>query len=64
MIGSLNAINGILLLLLTLAIVQIYRLRRKSQRYQALLDGIPDLAWVKDNRSRFVIIRISVIQIS
>ncbi|QBC43501.1 hypothetical protein [Iodobacter fluviatilis] len=49
--GPLNAINGILLLLLTLAIVQIYRLRRKK-RYQALLDSIPNL----NKRSRFVIV--------
>jgi diguanylate cyclase (GGDEF)-like protein/PAS domain S-box-containing protein len=56
MLGVLESICFVLLLFLLIALHQIYRLRRDSQRYQALLDSIPDLAWVKDKQSRFVIV--------
>ncbi|AMC36208.1 putative bifunctional diguanylate cyclase/phosphodiesterase [Janthinobacterium sp. B9-8] len=56
MLGLLGTLSTILLVFLVVAIILIRRLLRDSQRYQALLDSIPDLAWVKDKQSRFVIV--------
>lgn len=46
----------VLFVFLLISLIIIYRLRQDGQRYQALLDSIPDLAWVKDKQSRFVIV--------
>jgi diguanylate cyclase (GGDEF)-like protein/PAS domain S-box-containing protein len=49
------------LFLLTLVICLLllgyaWRARRLQRRYQALVDSIPDLAWAKDTKGRFVVV--------
>ncbi|WP_198314574.1 bifunctional diguanylate cyclase/phosphodiesterase [Chitinibacter sp. GC72] len=39
-----------------LLLVYAWRARRLRQRYQALVDSIPDLAWAKDADGRFVVV--------
>ncbi len=56
MINLLGTICAILLVFLVLAIRYIHHSRKDNQRYQALLDSIPDLAWVKDKQHRFVVV--------
>ncbi|MGL6040845.1 MAG: hypothetical protein ACRC01_06555, partial [Deefgea sp.] len=56
MLIILSAISVILLMIVILAIFRMQQARRSLQRYQSLLDSIPDLAWVKDKQSRFVIV--------
>lgn len=46
---------GLSLLCLAL-LVYAWRARRLRRRYQALVDSIPDLAWVKDREGRFVVV--------
>jgi len=56
MLIILSVISGILLLIVLLVIIQMQHARRSLKQYQSLLDSIPDLAWVKDKQSRFVIV--------
>ena len=56
MLIILSVISGILFLIVLLVIIQRQHARRSLKQYQSLLDSIPDLAWVKDKQSRFVIV--------
>ncbi len=56
MLVILSVVSGTLLLIVLLVIIRMQHARRSLLRYQSLLDSIPDLAWVKDKQSRFVIV--------
>ncbi|WP_051534757.1 putative bifunctional diguanylate cyclase/phosphodiesterase [Deefgea rivuli] len=56
MLTLLAVLCAVLFAILMIALYRMQQARRALQRHQSLLDSIPDLAWVKDRKSRFVIV--------